>query len=112
MSLCIINQILLTNQRWQTRKVERGSDIYAIGDSGERRVVKDAVAHEISLLRTYISELAKQFTTINSEKVNTIRVQGATSRRHESEFVEEAKYVDHQLAGFQAQGQGNQGRNY
>lgn len=49
---------------------------------------------------------------MNFEKVKIVGAQGLTSRAYESDLKKEAKYLNCELAGFRARGQGNQGRNY
>lgn len=44
---------------------------------------------------------------MHSEKVNTVGVQGSTTRAYESDLEEVAKYIDYELAGIQANGKGN-----
>ncbi|KAF3655859.1 putative serine/threonine-protein kinase TOR-like isoform X1 [Capsicum annuum] len=46
------------------------------------------------------------------EKVNVVGAQESTSRAYESDANEKAKYLDHEVAGFQAKGQENQGQKY
>lgn len=52
------------------------------------------------LLRNDIGLLTKNFTIVNSKKVNAIGTQGSTSSAYDSGLYEEAKYLDCELAGF------------
>lgn len=64
------------------------------------------------LLRTDVGVLEKQHAATNFEKVNAVAAHGSTSNDYESKLEDKANYMDRQLAGFRAQGQGNQGQNY
>lgn len=71
-------------------EAERGVGTYAIGDFCDHRAVDDTVVQEISQLRNGIGFLVKQFTIVNSEKVNAVGLQGATSITYKSDLKEQA----------------------
>lgn len=49
---------------------------------------------------------------MGAEKVNVVGAQAFTSKTFEIKYKEEAKYLDHRLEDFWAQGKGNHGLNY
>ena len=95
---------------------------YAIGASAAQWALDESVAQEVAQLRTEIGLLAKQIAARDAKKVHAVGAQGKSARHDDSESDEEAKYLDREVAGFQAKGQGynhdswnsrqgNQGRN-
>lgn len=87
---------------WHTWEVDIGSYTYAIRDSSEHKVVDDTLAQKFSYLRINIGLLRKKFAMMNFEKVNELGTQGRTSRSYDSDVEEKKKYLEKQLAGFQA----------
>lgn len=49
--------------------------------------------------------LTKQFTTMNSVKVNAVGTQGRAYISYDLDMNEDAKYLDRDLEGFRAKGQ-------
>lgn len=50
--------------------------------------------------------LTKQFTTAKVEKVNVVGAQDKESLYGDLDFKEEAKYINREVAGFWAKGEG------
>lgn len=65
------------------------------------------MAHEVAQLSMEVGLLTKQFSMINFEKVNTVGTQGRASRSYDSDIDKARKYLNKELEGFRAKGQGS-----